>query len=211
MLRRVSTALCLIALAGTLVACGGDEEETTSPPGQATSEAETTTPVGEGETGSCSAEEEVSVADFGDHKDRDFTPTDFETNPPAGGDHNPTPLGGGQFYPRPPPLGEAVHLLEHGAVIGWTNDLDPADQKAVEDEFNEVFGKGYYQLAVVENPGLEVPFALSAWGFLQSCEEADASVIAPFVEEHYAPPTSGESSLACQGEARRVPACKALQ
>jgi len=207
MLRRVSIMLLLPALALGPVACGGDEEATPTTTEETTAAATT----GEGETGTCTAVKEVAVEDFGRHADRDFAASDYETNPPAGGDHNPTPLRGGQFYPRPPQLGEAVHLLEHGGVIGWTNELDPADQKAVEDAFNEVFGEGYYQLAVVENPDLEVPFALSSWGVVQTCEEADISVIAPFVEQHYAPPTSGESAIACQGEARKLPPCKALQ
>lgn len=200
--RRASIIAVVLALVLAVAACGGDDEPTTA--------AEATTTEGEGETGSCTAVEEVPVKDFGTHGARDFEAGDYETNPPAGGDHNPTILGGGQFYRRPAPLGEAVHLLEHGAVIGWTNGLERAEQKAIEDEFNEVFGEGYNQLAVVENPDLEVPFALSAWGFIQRCEEPDPSVIAPFIEEHYAPPTSGESSLACQGQARRLPPCRAL-
>ncbi len=53
-------------------------------------------------------------------------------------------------------------------MIGWTNDLPPADQKAVEEEFNQIFQDGYYQLAVVENPDLDVPFALSAWARCRS-------------------------------------------
>ena len=202
---RLPILLALVALVLALAACGGDDE------GETGSEEATTATTGEGETGSCTAVEEVTVEEFGTHRDRDFTAADYETNPPTGGDHNPTPLDGGTFYPRPQPLGEAVHLLEHGAVIGWTNDLEASDQKAIEREFNDVFGDGYSQLAVVENPELEVPFALSSWGFMQTCEEPDTSVIRPFVEEHYAPPTSGESALACQGEARRLPACKALQ
>ena len=83
----------------------------------------------------------------------------------------------GTFYTEPPRLGEAVHLLEHGAVIGWTNGLSDADLEAVEEEFNEIFKDGYYQLAVVENPDLEVPFALSAWGALQKCDEVDTAAI----------------------------------
>ena len=63
----------------------------------------------------------------GQHDDREFTAADYETNPPAGGDHNPIPLAAGRFYTSPPPLGQSVHLLEHGAVIGWTNGLSERD------------------------------------------------------------------------------------
>jgi hypothetical protein len=185
--------LAVIALA----ACGGDDG------GDDTVPAETTVAAA-----GCGEIEEVDVEPFGNHAERDFTAADYETNPPSGGDHNPTPLEAGAFYTkRPPRLGEAVHLLEHGAVIGWTNDVSPEDLEAIEDEFNAIFQDGYYQLAVVENPELDVPFALSAWGALQTCEEVDTSAIRPFVEAWYASPKSGESALACEGQARRLPPC----
>ena len=153
-----SLACLLSAGALALVACGGDDESTTA------SESSTTTETAA--SSDCSPIEEVEVQLGGRHTEDEYTAADYETNPPAGGDHNPTPLEAARFYPEPPPLGETVHLLEHGAVIGWTNGLSPEDRKAVEEEFNEVFQDGYYQLAVVENPDLEVPFALSAWGAL---------------------------------------------
>ena len=159
------------------------------------------------QTGPCSPIEEVDVEMFGDHRQGRFEAADFATNPPAGGDHNPAPLEAGRFYEEGAPLGEAVHLLEHGGVIGWTNGLSRQDQKAVEDAFNDAYVEGYYQLAVVENPDLEVPFALSAWGALQRCEEVETSVIQPFIEQWYASPKSGESALACEGSARRLPPC----
>jgi hypothetical protein len=116
-------------------------------------------------------------------------------------------LQAGTFYTTPPRLGEAVHFLEHGGVIGWTNGLEAADEKAVEEEFSDVFRDGYYQLATVENPDLEVPFALSAWGALQTCDSVDTSVIRPFVEQWYASPKTAEGGLACQGPARQLPNC----
>ena len=87
-------------------------------------------------------------------------------------------------------------------MIGWTNGLSRADQEAVEEEFNEVFQDGYYQLAMVENPELEVPFALSAWGALQTCDEVDTAAIRPFVEEWYASPKSAESGARLPGPRR---------
>jgi hypothetical protein len=189
-----------------LVACGGGDDTTDS----TTASADTSTPTGTtgvADAGDCDPIDEVDVQLGGTHFDREFTADDYPTNPPTGGDHNPTPLTAGKFYSDPPRLGEAVHLLEHGAVIGWTNDLSAADQKAVEDEFNDVFSDGYYQLAVVENPDLDVPFALSAWGAMQKCAAVDASVIRPFVEEWYASPKTAEGGLACQGDARTLPNC----
>jgi hypothetical protein len=197
---RSLAAILLIAALAALAACGGsDEPETTA------AEEETTTTA---DAGVCSEVEEVEVLAFGQHEGREFVAADYETNPPSGGDHNDTPLESGSFYTEADtPLGEAVHLLEHGAVIGWTNGLDSEEQSAIEEAFNEVFQEGYYQLATVENPELEVPFALSAWGAVQTCESASPEAVRPFVEEWYASPKSGESGLACDGTARRLPPC----
>ena len=92
-------------------------------------------------------------------------------------------------------------------MIGWTNGLSERDMQAVEDEFQKIANDGYYQLATVENPDMDVPFALSAWGALQKCAQVDTSVIRPFVEQWYASPKSAESGLACQGDARALPNC----
>jgi hypothetical protein len=184
-----------LAVLATLVlaACGGDDDD--SPPAETTAA-----------SGSCSPIEEVDVELSGQHSDAEFTAADYPTNPPTGGEHNPTPLTASSFYEEGAPLGQAVHLLEHGAVIGWTNGLSPADAKAVQSGFDEVFREGY-QLAVVENPDLDVPFALSAWGAMQTCGAVETSAIAPFVEQWYASPKSAESALACQGSARKLPPC----
>ena len=201
LVRRLA-ALGLAVPVLALVACGGGDS--TSPSASAPDNSATSADTS---GGPCSPIEEVDVPLSGQHLDKEFTAADYPTNPPAGGDHNPTPLQAGSFYKDPPPLGQSVHLLEHGAVIGWTNNLSAADQKQVEATFNETFKDGYYQLAVVENPDLDVPFALSAWGALQKCAKVDTSVIRPFVEQWYASPKTAEGGLACQGDARALPNC----
>lgn len=209
----------LAALSLLLAACGGDSEEgsdsteatstteetTTEETTTASAEPASTTPsVSE----SCSDVETFDVDDVGTHRNRDFSAEDYETNPPTAGDHSPAPIRLGQFYDEPPRLGESVHGLEHGAVIGWTNGLAGADLKAVQDAFDAEFQNGYYQLAVIENPDLEGSFALSSWDSLQRCEAIDPEAISTFIEEHYAPSTTAEGLLACTGKASRLPACR---
>lgn len=189
---RLTSIGALAAAVLALAACGGDDEA--SPETSATAGSD------------CGSIEEVDVGPV-EHDTRDFVVADYETNPPAGGDHNDPALSAGTFYPDPPPLGEAVHFLEHGAVIGWTNGLSDEDQAAVEEAFNQVYADGYYQLATVELPDMEVPFALSAWGALQTCESAAPEAIRPFVEEWYASPKTPEGGLACEGDARTLPNC----
>ena len=173
-----------------LAACGGGEDS---------SEEASAEPCGE--------VQQVKVPLAGQHADKKFTVDDYSTNPPAGGDHNPDALDTGTFYSQPVDLGMAVHALEHGAVIGWTNDLSKQETKQLEDAFNKLYSSGYESLATVELPELDVPFALSAWGAVQKCEQFDASAIKPFVDRYYGTQKSSEGFLACLGRATKLPAC----
>jgi hypothetical protein len=204
--RFAATLIAIAALGLAVAACGSSEESTSTTTSSAATESTESTTTASA-SGSCSPVETVDVESSGNHEDKDFTADDYPTNPPTGGDHNPEPIQTGQFYDQPPRLGETVHALEHGAVVGWTNDLSPADTKVVEDAFNAEYSKGYYQLAVVENPDLDVPFALSSWGALQKCDGVDPDAIASFIEEHYAPAETAEGGLACTGKAKKLPAC----
>jgi len=220
---------CLAALVLALAACGSDSGDETSAaattPTTATDAAATdataTATTGAGSdsaepisttpsvSDSCSDVETFAVEPSGDHSDRDFTIADYPTNPPTSGDHNPNAIQPGK-YSSPPPLGEAVHLLEHGAVIGWTNGLSAEQQKTVEDAFNVAFQQGHYQIATVELPELDGSFAMSSWDSLQFCDPPDPKAIVDFIENHYAPATTAEAALACTGAAANVPACKEL-
>lgn len=205
----LAAVLALAALALTAVACGDSEESTSTAATETTTESteSTTDSTTAFEPGSCEPVEVAKVEPGFEHVPDELTAADYPTNPPTGGDHNDSALQTGQFYDQPVPLGETVHALEHGAVVGWTNELSEAERKAVEDAFNKQYSKGYFQLAVVEHPDLEVPFALSSWGFLRECDGVDPDAIASFIEEHYAPETTAEGGLACSGEAKKLPAC----
>lgn len=202
----------LAALTLGLVACGGESGDETS---VATAATDTTAAAAEpisttpSVSESCSDVETFDVEPSGDHSDRDFTIADYATNPPTSGDHNPTPIDPGK-YSSTPPLGEAVHLLEHGAVIGWTNGLSAEQQQTVEDAFNAAFQNGHYQIASVELPELDGSFAMSSWDSLQLCDAPDPEAISDFIANHYAPSTTAEAALACTGAAGSLPACKEL-
>lgn len=225
----VPRLLALLALLGTLslalAACGDSEEEPTSTEASSTSSTSSSSGSTTGTTTtvpataepisttpsvseSCSDVETYDVESGGTHFNREFTAQDYPTNPPTAGDHNPSPLPTGQFYDSPPPLGETVHALEHGAVIAWTNGLSTEEIAVAQDAVDTEFKKGYYQVAVVENPDLEVPFALSSWDSLQRCEAPDPEAISTFIDKHYAPSTTAEGSLACSVKAKRLPACR---
>lgn len=188
---KVAISALVAIVFGVLAACGGGDDE------PATTAAD---------AAPCSDVQTVEVPKTGEHSSKKFTVEDYETIPPAGGDHNPDPLETGKFY-EDAELGMAVHALEHGAVIGWTNDLSQDERKQLEKTFNELYSSGYRSLATVELPELDGPFALSAWGAVQKCQEFDPSVIEPFVDKYYGTNESAEGFLACLDEATKTPAC----
>jgi hypothetical protein len=224
LVRILLAAVAAMALGFAVSACGGSSDSSTdSSSSTASTESSTTESTSTDSTdaastepasttpstsSACSDVETYDVKPAGTHFDREFTAADYPTSPPIGGDHNPTPIEAGQFYDKPPRLGESVHLLEHGAVIGWTNGLSPEDKKAVQDAFSAEYQKGYYQLAVVENPDMDGGFAMTTWDSLQRCDSIDPAAISSFIEDHYAPSTTAEGALACTGKASRLPACK---
>ena len=212
MLRTVLVLGTALLLATVAVACGDSEETGTDAESAAGSTASTTTEASTTETPDtgCGEIEAFDAEQSGTHFETEFAAADYPTVPPTSGDHNPVPIEPG-IYPSPPPLGELVHLLEHGGVIAWTNGLSAADQTAVERAVRAEVEKGYYQLAVVENADLEVPLALSSWDALQRCGTVDPAAIVSFVEERYAPSTTAERQLACTGNAAKLPACAELR
>ncbi len=60
--------------------------------------------------------ETVAYAGAG-HEDKEFKPSDYNSNPPTSGSHNPAWYEDGIYEPgTTPKLGELVHTLEHGRI-----------------------------------------------------------------------------------------------
>ncbi len=216
----LATLLCVVLAS---VACGGGDD---SPPGEgdgtdqetvasesptpSASEADVSASPSVAAEGSCVPVEEVEEpADSTEHYSSDnkvLTAADFTSNPPATGKHRNNTLQAGQIYAEPVDLGEAVHSLEHGAVIYWTNGLPEESLTELEEAANALFAEGYTSLIIAENPEMDVPFAMSAWGHVQWCTEVDPAAIGEFTATYYA---SGiEGFVACSGKARKLFACK---
>lgn len=120
----------------------------------------------------------------------------YDTNPPAGGDHNATWLNCG-FYDEPVPNENAVHSLEHGAVwIQYADDLDDATveriREATEDE--------PYLLA---SPFADIdsPIVLSAWGKQLRIDDLEDPRFEQFLETYVRGPQTPEPGAACTGGA----------
>lgn len=110
----------------------------------------------------------------------------YETSPPAGGDHSASPLPA-NIYTEPfsedinesPSIYQAVHSLEHGYIIVWTNGLSGDESTALEREVRiddrKVIMAPYPQLG-------EDKMAMSAWGRLQACDQANPEVARSFID-----------------------------
>lgn len=79
------------------------------------------------------------------------------------------------------PLIEAVHALEHGAVIMWHDpelDLDEVG------ELRDVAAEHDSHVIVAPNPGIDHPVVVTAWNRRASFDTADDPGIAEFVETY---------------------------
>jgi hypothetical protein len=121
-----------------------------------------------------------------EHVDARARPT-YPTKPPVGGAHQ-TSTVPASTYDEPfsddpeqrPNLYQAVHSLEHGYIIVWHNGLEDDDVRALERAVREDNRK----VIIVPYPELSgsTKVALTTWGVLQTCREADAEVLREFVE-----------------------------
>ena len=103
----------------------------------------------------------------------------YKTNPPFGGDHNPTWQNCmGDVYVQPIANEHALHSLEHGAV--WiTYKLGmPADQ--VKTLTDKVVGKDFLMISPVE--GLDKNVSLQAWGYQLKVDTVDDKRIDEFIK-----------------------------
>ncbi|HEX6208066.1 MAG TPA: DUF3105 domain-containing protein [Actinomycetota bacterium] len=141
------------------------------------------------------------------HLEEDQAFDDYSSIPPTSGPHSPVPTTAGAVYQEPQPLPEVVHAMEHGAVVVWVSPEAPEPMRErLLRTVSSTAEEGYASLIVTPLPGLEEPFAMTAWGSLQRCLGVSPPEIHAFVEAHYA--SGGEGALACAGPAAEVPRCR---
>ncbi|MDT0167327.1 DUF3105 domain-containing protein [Actinotalea sp. AC32] len=121
-------------------------------------------------------------------------PVEYETAPPAGGDHSAAWLNCG-VYDEPVPLENAVHSLEHGAVwIAYDPSL-PADDVASLTE--RATGEAYALVSPYED--LDAPVVLTAWGHQLELDSADDPRVDVFLERYLQGEQTPEPGAACFG------------
>lgn len=103
----------------------------------------------------------------------------YEVNPPAGGDHNPSPSPPGIFTQESrPPDSRIVHSLEHGYVTIWYRpDLDAPSI----EELRELQRKHSKDVLLVPRESLGQPVAATAWHRRLLCDRPDVEALERFV------------------------------
>jgi hypothetical protein len=116
------------------------------------------------------------------------TPVAYVHNPPASGNHWPTPAAWG-VHPEQVPREQWVHNLEHGGIVllyncpgGCANDvaaLTAILQSHPPDKFNEV------RMLLTPDPLLPKAFAAVAWDWAWTGAAVDNAIIQCFVAARY--------------------------
>lgn len=107
------------------------------------------------------------------------TKIDYNSNPPAAGEHYATTAHSG-IYDKAPADGNLVHSLEHGAVILWYEaNLPQADVKKLE---NIYYSSSGIKKIMTPRENLNVSVALSSWGRVLKLATIDEKQIKDFFE-----------------------------
>ncbi len=108
----------------------------------------------------------------------DGTTVEYNSNPPTSG-----PMWGGLAGPgiksEPVPDELVVHSMEHGAAVVWyKDDLIESDVAKIRSAFQSASGKKI----MLPRKDLDVPVALTSWGYLLKLETIDEAKIKEFIE-----------------------------
>ena len=104
------------------------------------------------------------------HEDKDFKASDYKTNPPTSGNHNPVWYQDGEYSPgNTPKLGQLVHPLEHGRIeIQYKKGTPSQTVKQLESLFTSL-DDGYHMLLFENTTDMPSAVAATAWGHSLTC------------------------------------------
>jgi hypothetical protein len=107
------------------------------------------------------------------HETKEFAASDYKTNPPTSGNHNPDWYEDGIYEPGDTPkLGMLVHTLEHGRIDVQYKEGTPAeDVTKLEALLAET--DGYHMLLFENTTGMDAAVAATAWGHSLTCPKLD--------------------------------------
>ena len=102
----------------------------------------------------------------------------YNSNPPTSGPHWAGVAGPG-IKNKPVPDELILHSMEHGAAVVWYREgLNQEDVDKIKTAFNNSSGKKI----MLARKDLEVPVALTSWGYLLKLETINEARIIEFIE-----------------------------
>ena len=111
------------------------------------------------------------------HEEKDFKPSDYKTNPPTSGNHNPDWYDDGVYEPGTTPrLGMLVHTLEHGRIDIQYKKGTPAKTASRLEALVGEMNDGYHLLLFENTTGMEPAIAATAWTHSLSCPRMNDKV-----------------------------------
>jgi hypothetical protein len=104
------------------------------------------------------------------HESKNFQASDYKTNPPTSGNHNPDWYEDGVYESGGTPrLGMLVHTLEHGRIDVQYKPGTPAGTVAELEAFLAEQSDGYHMLLFENTTGMDAQVAATAWGHSLTC------------------------------------------
>lgn len=102
----------------------------------------------------------------------------YHSNPPTSGPHWADVAGAG-IKDEPMPDELVLHSMEHGAAVVWYKEgLDQTDIDKIKEAFVSAEGKKI----MLARKDLDVPVALTSWGYLLKLKTVDTATIKEFIE-----------------------------
>ena len=113
----------------------------------------------------------------GEHAAREFTASDYRSNPPTSGAHSPEAAADGIYEQgETPSLGRLVHALEHGRInVEYKPGIPVRDVAELRSFVAE--NDGYHMLLFQNETGMEEQVAATAWGHSLTCDGTGPEVV----------------------------------
>ena len=112
------------------------------------------------------------------HEEREFTASDYKTNPPTSGQHFPQWYEDGVYAPGTvPQLGMLVHTLEHGRINVQYKPGTPEETVQQLEALLAEQSDGYHMLLYENTTGMDAAVAATAWEESVTCPEMNDQVI----------------------------------
>ena len=112
------------------------------------------------------------------HVARDKSHPAYKTNPPTSGPHWAGVAGPG-IKSKPVADELVLHSMEHGAAVVWyREDLEQSEIDKIKEAFTSASGKKI----MLARKDLDVPVALTSWGYLLKLDTVEETTIKEFIE-----------------------------